>query len=85
MRECRRATRRRGNRSRVSGAIAPDTRDKDGEGKTKTGQNRRREGRAGPRPQTKKIPRPDEWTNIKCQKLITSDQKHKSDLSERDR
>lgn len=54
MRECRQATGRRGNRSRVSGAIAPDTRDKDGEGKTKTGQNRRREGRAGPRPKQKK-------------------------------
>lgn len=51
--ECRQATGRRGNRSRVSGAIAPDTRDKDGEGKTKTRQNRRREGRAGPRPQAK--------------------------------
>lgn len=53
MRECRQATGRRGDRSRVSGAIAPDTRDKDGEGKTTTRQNRRREGRAGPRPQTK--------------------------------
>ena len=51
-------------------------REKHRRGKTADGQ-----GRAP----NEKLPRLDEWTNVKYQKLIASKQKHKSDLYERDR